>query len=72
MAEEHLEVCWHGAWYLERWVAENMVRSAYKDPVDPLWSVIGEGGPFHCRGYLYDYCVHLEETGRGGLRPGPA
>lgn len=65
VAREYPEICWHGAWYLERWVAENMVRSARRDPTDPLWSVIGEGGPFHCRGYLYDYCVRLEETGRG-------
>lgn len=65
VAREYPEVCWHGAWYLERWVAENMARGARKNPTDPLWSVIGEGGPFHCRGYLYDYCVHLEQTGRG-------
>ena len=65
LALRHPEVCWHGAWYLERWTAENMLRSAHQNPTDPMWAVIGEGGPFHCRGYLYDYCAHLEETGRG-------
>ncbi len=24
-----------------------------------------QGGPFHCRGYLKDYCKRLEDTGRG-------
>lgn len=67
LTEQYPEVCWHGAWYLEHWVAENMVSNAHNYPTDPLWSVIGEGGPFHCRGYLYDYCVRLEETGRGDL-----
>lgn len=64
LAEEKREVCWHAAWLLERWVAQNMRGNAKLYPVDPLWSVIGEGGPFHCRGYLYDYCERLEQTGR--------
>ena len=34
---------------------------------DPLWEVIGDGGPFHCRGYLANYCTRLEETGRADL-----
>lgn len=64
VAQAYPEVCWHGAWYLEHWVAENMAKNAHRYPTDPLWSVIGEGGPFHCRGYLYDYCLRLEQTGR--------
>ena len=67
LAEEYPEVCWHGAWYLEHWVAENMASNAHRYPTDPLWSVYGEGGPFHCRGYLYDYCLRLEQPGRGEL-----
>ena len=35
--------------------------------VDPLWTVMSEGGPFHTQGYLEKYCTHLEETGRGDL-----
>jgi arylsulfatase A-like enzyme len=65
MAEEYPEICWHAAWYLERWVADNMLTNIYNYHVDPLWSVIAEGGPFHCRGYLKEYCERLEETGRG-------
>jgi len=64
LAEEHPETCWHAAWYLEHWVADNMLGNIHKSHEDPLWNVIAEGGPFHCRGYLYDYCERLEQTGR--------
>lgn len=67
VAKENPEVCWHGAWYLEQWVADNMLSNIYNYHEDPLWSVIAEGGPFHCRGYLQDYCQRLEETGRADL-----
>ena len=67
LAHEQPELCWKGAWLLERWVAENMWKNITRTPVDPLWNVIHEGGPFHCRGYLKDYCARLEETGRGKL-----
>ena len=33
---------------------------------------LAEGGPFHCRGYLKDYCKRLEDTGRGGWCGDPA
>lgn len=64
VAKENPEVCWHGAWYLEQWVSDNMLSNIYSSHEDPLWSVIAEGGPFHCRGYLQDYCNRLEETDR--------
>ncbi len=67
LAKQHPEVCWHGAWYLERWVAEQLKANVHNSVVDPLWSVIGEGGPFHCRGYLENYCRRLEQTGRAEL-----
>lgn len=67
LAEKQPELCWHGAWYLERWVADNMKSNIYNNHEDPLWSVIAEGGPFHTRGYLENYCERLEETGRGDL-----
>ena len=64
VAKEFPEVCWHGAWYLEHWVAENMLKNIEHQEVDPLWGVIHDGGPFHCRGYLAHYCERLEQTGR--------
>ena len=36
---------------------------------DPMWREIHEGGPFHCKGYLNEYCKRLEETGRGWAVP---
>lgn len=47
---------------LEGWHAE-MMRTA-RHAVDPLWSVLREGGPFHARGQLADYLVRLRATGR--------
>ncbi|MBR1920016.1 MAG: sulfatase [Spirochaetales bacterium] len=67
LAEKYPEVVWHGCYLLEHWVAEQMQKNIYSYNVDPMWTVISEGGPFHCKGYLANYCTHLEETGRGDL-----
>jgi len=32
--------------------------------VDPLWTVMREGGPLHARGHLKEYLERLEATGR--------
>ena len=47
---------------LARWLAEMMERSASN--VDPLMTVLREGGPFHCRGQLPAYLRRLRKTGR--------
>lgn len=65
VAKQNPEVCWHAAWYLERWVSDNMLKMVKDYADDPLWRVIHEGGPYHCRGYLAEYCERLEQTGRG-------
>ncbi len=68
VAKENDELCWKGAYLLEKWVSDNMKKNAedYPDhPEDPMWRVIAEGGPFHCRGYLDEYCQRLEDTNRG-------
>ena len=67
LAREYPELCWRGAHYLEHWVSEQMVKGAkqYGGSTDPLWTVIAEGGPFHSKGYLEEYCARLEATGRG-------
>jgi len=49
---------------LERWNAEMMATAS--DDVDPMWTVIREGGPFHTRGWLAKYCDRLRATGRAG------
>lgn len=47
---------------LELWHARMMASSP--DTLDPLWTVIDEGGPYHPRGHLLDYIERLENTGR--------
>jgi arylsulfatase A-like enzyme len=47
---------------LEDWHAQ-MMRTATHN-VDPMWTVLREGGPYHTCGYLKDYCQRLRETGR--------
>ena len=67
VADQNPEVCWRGAYLLEHWVAENMLKNIRQSYVDPLWNVIADGGPFYCRGYLKKYCGRLEATGRNEL-----
>ncbi|WP_145408207.1 sulfatase family protein [Paenibacillus xylanexedens] len=63
VASEHKDICREAVYYLNEWHDEMMFRS--KDDIDPLWTVIKEGGPFHAKGYLKGYIKRLEETGRG-------
>ena len=32
--------------------------------IDPLWTVMREGGPYHTQGHLAEYLKRLEATGR--------
>lgn len=63
LAQEHPELCREAAYYMLEWHDEMMMRSG--DDVDPLWTVLKEGGPYHARGFLENYSKRLEETGRG-------
>lgn len=47
---------------LESWYSQQMATSQYN--VDPLMTVIREGGPFYTRGYLPRYIERLNATGR--------
>ncbi len=72
------DVCREGAWRLARWHDAQMQKMALtaSDVVDPLWTVMQEGGPFHARMTLPGnpggvegferYLSRLEETGRKG------
>jgi len=76
LAERHPEVCREGAWRLSRWHDAQMQKMTQNscDAVDPLWTAIKEGGPFHA--YLghgpgqpglegfHAYLKRLEATGR--------
>lgn len=48
---------------IDRWLGERM-RDA-EHPIDPMWTVIGEGGPKHTRGELAAYLDRLRSTNRG-------
>ncbi len=50
----HLLLDWHEA-----------MMAASPGAVDPLWTVMREGGPYHSRGHLPAYLQRLEGTGRG-------
>lgn len=63
VASEEPEACREAVYYLTEW-HDKMMKSMPYD-VDPLWTVMKEGGPFHARGYLPAYCERLEQTGRG-------
>jgi arylsulfatase A-like enzyme len=47
---------------LEAWHTEAMARSSQS--VDPMWTVMREGGPFHTRDCLPDYTARLRQTER--------
>lgn len=71
LAEEHPELCKDAAYRLSNWHDDQMTKMALyaNDMVDPLWTVIKEGGPFHARNgaepnLLSQYLERLEETGR--------
>jgi arylsulfatase A-like enzyme len=47
---------------LDGWYG-TMMRSS-QNGVDPMWTVLREGGPFHTRGELPNYLERLRKTGR--------
>ncbi|MCL2513759.1 MAG: sulfatase, partial [Oscillospiraceae bacterium] len=61
--EKYPEICNRAAKCLLDW-HDNMMASSDSE-IDPLWTVMKEGGPFHARGHLERYCERLEQTGRG-------
>jgi choline-sulfatase len=62
LAADRKDLCMEGTYYLNEWHDEMMFRSG--DDVDPLWTVMKEGGPFHAKGFLKNYGERLVETGR--------
>jgi arylsulfatase A-like enzyme len=62
LAESRPALADHGAALIEQWTDEMMRTSTSQ--IDPMWTVMAEGGPYHSRGYLESYCKRLRETGR--------
>lgn len=63
MASQHPDVVSEGVRLLEEWHTR-MMQTAPRN-IDPLWTVMKEGGPHHTRGELENYCKRLRATGRG-------
>ena len=63
LASLNPEVCMKAVYLLNQW-HDQMMKSMDHD-VDPMWTVIKEGGPSHAKGYLRKYCERLNKTGRG-------
>jgi hypothetical protein len=63
LAESRADLCGQGARILLEW-HEDMMRQM-PDAIDPLWTVMCEGGPLHSRGHLPKYLERLQATGRG-------
>lgn len=62
LVDERPEIVRQSLAMLSEWQGEMMKRSEHD--VDPLMTVLREGGPFHTRGELPRYLEHLRETGR--------
>lgn len=62
LAESEPEIVNQGLAYLEQWLTE-MKATAISD-VDPMMTVLRQGGAFHTRGHLPAYLERLRATGR--------
>ena len=64
VAGDHPDEVDHALAIIEEWGSDALSRSDHG--VDPLWTVLTEGGPWHSRVDVARYLQRLRETGRGG------
>jgi choline-sulfatase len=62
LANVHQDFCKQAVYYLNEWHDKMMM--SMDEPIDPLWVVMKEGGPYHTKGALKNYCARLEGTER--------
>ncbi len=62
LAPLRADVVGHAMTLLDRWMGD-MMRTA-SHAIDPMWTVMREGGPLHTRGLLPAYLKRLKATGR--------
>lgn len=62
LASERRDICKEAVYYLNEWHDEMMLTMEHD--MDPLWTVMKEGGPFHANGHLEMYSERLKNTGR--------
>ncbi|MBS4221146.1 sulfatase [Bacillus sp. FJAT-49711] len=67
LASERRDLCREAVYYLNEWHDEMMSTMPFD--VDPLWTVMKEGGPYHAKGHLKEYAKRLEKTGRAEAIP---
>ena len=67
VSEKNPTVCKEAVYRLNQW-HDDMMKSMPGD-IDPMWTVIKEGGPYHAKGHLKAYCGFLEKTGRNYAIP---
>ena len=60
--DQHPEVCAQGAKIILDWHDQQMMKSQY--PIDPMLTVLQEGGPYHTWVDLDQYLRRLDATGR--------
>ncbi|MFI4912677.1 MAG: sulfatase [Sedimentisphaeraceae bacterium JB056] len=63
LAKERPDLCQQACGKYMQWHDQRMIES--DSAVDPLWQVMRQGGPYHAKGHLKQYCRRLEETQRG-------
>ena len=69
LAKERSELCKEAVYKLNQWHDEMMKTMHISCDVDPLWTVIKEGGPYHAKGALAEYCKYLKKTERAWAIP---
>ncbi len=62
LAARHPDIVAQALARLDTWHGEMMRQSGHG--VDPMWTVLREGGPYHTRGQLPQYLERLQATGR--------
>ena len=62
LAQERPDLCAKGAKMILDWT-DRMMKTSGSD-VDPMWTVMREGGPEHCRGHLKEYMERIKGTPR--------
>ncbi|HLR68412.1 MAG TPA: sulfatase [Virgibacillus sp.] len=67
LASINPDICNEGLRYLNEWHDYRMGAMSFD--LDPLWTVIHEGGPYHVKGHLTSYIERLKETGREDAVP---
>ena len=62
LAPSRPDLAARGQALLDEWTAQMLAASDAAE--DPMQTVLREGGPFHTRGRLEEYCARLRATGR--------